>query len=154
MPWNIEPQQMLYVTAIVASYGAILATLNFLRELKKDTVRLKITARDALIDPPIVWAKSVEVVNNSSFEIEITSVGFILDSKAQLVFMPDADYWYEIPSDIPPKKSRIYPIKLERIKTLLNSKGINSENRLKPFVMVSGKSFSGKSFSFDPEKIN
>ncbi|MDV3349352.1 hypothetical protein QGP82_11670 [Leptothoe sp. LEGE 181152] len=92
MPWNIEPQQMLYVTAIVASYGAILATLNFLRELKKDTVRLKITARDALIDPPIVWAKSVEVVNNSSFEIEITSVGFILDSKAQLVFMPDADY--------------------------------------------------------------
>ena len=153
MPWNLEPQQMLYVTATVALYGAILATLNFLREQQKDKIKLEITARDALIDPPSVWTKSIEIVNNSSFEIEITSVGFILESKDCLVFMPDADHWYKIPDSISLKKSRIYPIRIERIKTLLNSKGINTGIRLKPFVTVNGKSFSGKPFLFNPDEI-
>ena len=144
---------MLYVTAIVALYGAIIATLNFVREQQKDKIKLEITARDALIDPPIVWVKSIEVVNNSSFEIEVTSVGFILDSKEKLVFMPDSDHWYKIPDSIPLKKSSSYSIRIERIKTLLNSNGINTKNRLKPFVMINGKSFSGKPFWFDPKAI-
>lgn len=153
MPWNIEPQQMLYVTAIVALYGAILATLNFAREQKKDKIRLEITATDALVDSPIVWTKSIQIVNNSFFEIEVTSVGFTLDSKDNLVFMPDADHWYKIPDNIPPKKSRSYPIRIERIKALLSSNDVNTEIRLKPFVMINGKSFSGKPFLFDPEAI-
>jgi hypothetical protein len=152
MSWNVEPQQMQYVTAIVALYGAVLATLNFYREQQKDKIKLEITARDALIDPPIVWFKSIGIVNNSSFEIEITSVEFVLDSQNKLVFMPDGDYWYKIPDNIPPKKSGTYSIRLERIKTLLNSKGLNTEIRLKPFVMINRKYFSGKPFLFDPEK--
>ena len=137
MSWNIEPQQMLYVTGIVALYGAVLSTLNFVREQRKDEIKLEITAKDALLDPPIVWVKLIQVVNNSSFEIEITSLGFVLDSQEKLVFMPDADHWYKIPDSVSPRKSRDYPIRLERVKTLLGSNGMNGKVRLKPFVNVS-----------------
>jgi hypothetical protein len=153
MPWNVEPQKMLcVVTGMVALYGAILSTLNFLREQQKDKINLEITARDAFIDQPVVVSvKLVQVVNNSSFEIDVTSVGFVLPSREMLVFMPDTDHWYKIPDSIALKKSSSYSIRIERIRTLLNSLNINTKIRLKPSVMVNSKCFSGKPFLFDPE---
>ncbi len=151
MSWNIEPQQMLYVTGIVALYGAVLSTLNFVREQRKDEIKLEITVKDALRDPPIVWVQLIKVVNNSSFEIEITSLGFVLDSQNQLVFMPDDDRWYEVPDIVSSRKSRDYPIRIERVKTLLSSNGINGKVRMRPFVIVNGRSFFGRSFLFDSE---
>ena len=150
MIWDVKPQQMLYVTAMVALYGAVLATLNFARERRKDEIRLQVKAGDALLDPPIIWVKLINVVNDSSFEIEITSLGFVLDSQHKLVFMPDAEHLYRLPDNVPSKKSRDYPIRLERIKTLLNSNNISSKIRPKPFVTVNGRLFYGKPFFFEP----
>ncbi|MEQ9353843.1 MAG: hypothetical protein RIG63_20210 [Coleofasciculus chthonoplastes F3-SA18-01] len=151
MLWDVEPQQMLYVTAAVAVYAAVLSTLNFVREQRKDEIRLKITAKNALLDPPMLLVESIYIVNNSSFEIEITSLGFALNSQDKLFFFPDAEDLHKLPDSIPSKKSRDYLIRVDRIKTLLKSNGINRKISLKPFVTVNSKHFYGKPFLFDPE---
>jgi hypothetical protein len=151
--WNIEPQQMLYVTTSIALYGAILSTLNFIREGKKDTIRIEITVSDALIAPPGVLTKSIQVMNSSSFEVEIACIGFLLDSRSKLVFMEEIDHWYKLPDNILPKKTKSYPIRIDSIHTLLELNGISTKVRLRPFVMINGEAFSGKPFLFDPEAI-
>ena len=155
MSWSIEPQQMLYVTASVALYGAVLSTINFVTEQQKNRIRLKINISDGLVDQPsIIDVKIIKVINNSVFEIDIDSIGFRLNSGDNMVFLPENEYpWYQIPDSIQQKKSRIYPIRLERIKKLLNSQGQNNVVTLKPFVTVNGNSYYGKPFKFNCQKI-
>ncbi len=67
--------------------------------------------------------------------------------------MESIDNWYKLPDNILPKKSNSYRIRIESIYTLLDSLGISTKVRLRPFVIINGQSFSGKPFLFDPEAI-
>lgn len=146
------------IIALVAIYGATLSTINLVREIRKERVRLKVSGSIATVGygkgyPAFV----VNVVNESNFPVSISCAGILLPNKHQLIFPP-------APDNLPPNK---LPLEISSkngdtiwvgVYDLQKSFCANNRvNTLKviPFVKAAnGNRFQGKPVSLDLKNLD
>lgn len=154
----IEPQQMLYVTAAAAFYGVVLSTINFVREQQKDKIRIRVklssgvVSGNRLFKEPAVFVKMIEAENISAFEVDVNSLGFVFKPDRKMIFPHGFKGVYSLPDSVGAKKSRSYPIHLDKIISGLQKEGKKGKVRLKPYIRSGNRTFYGKSQFFDIDK--
>jgi hypothetical protein len=62
--------------AVLSTYGAVLSTFNFIRDRKKETLKVEVSARREFLGLENIDVYVVNILNQSFFKIEILSAGF------------------------------------------------------------------------------
>ncbi len=143
--------------AILALYGAVLSTFNFIRERRKEKLKIEVSSdREIDLNGGYTDTYIVNVLNHSFFKIEVLSAGFAVfsdpDSKTPGFFIfprNKSNKNIDLPVGIEVKMLFRYPIEADIINNTLLENRLIGRIKLQPCAVINNKRFFGKSIYFN-----
>jgi hypothetical protein len=142
--------------ATVALYGAVLSTFNFIRDRKKETLKVEVSARREFLGLENIDVYVVNILNQSFFKIEILSAGFAVypdpnQKTSSTSISPSSEFKErpKLPVEVELKRLFQYPIETELINHALLKIGLVGRIKLQPYAVINDKKFFGESIYFN-----
>lgn len=136
--------------AMLAVYGALLSTFNFIRERKKEKLKIEVSSnRTVDLSEGHTDTIFVNVFNQSFFKIEVLSAGFAVfsdpDSKTPGFFISPM----KTPVEVEVKRLFKYPIEADIINDSLLSSRLIGRIKLQPYAVINDQHFFGEPIYFN-----
>jgi hypothetical protein len=142
--------------AAVALYGAVLSTFNFIRDRRKETLKVEVSARREFMGSENIDVYVVNILNQSFFKIEILYAGFAVypdpaQKTSSISISPSSEFKErpKLPVEVELKRLFQYPIETELINYTLLKIGLVGHLKLQPYAVINDKKFFGESIYFN-----
>lgn len=132
------------VTAIVAAYGAILATINLIQQLRQSRPRVKVDIKESLIFPfignptnlgqPFGPVINVTPRNMGQKKVVLYSWGFKVNRNKESFVVTQPSGLVEFPYEFQPDSSCTLWVPAKQLAERLHSRGLSGEVKLAGYV--------------------